>query len=132
MPSNVYPVGRLDYDSEGLLVLTNDKALTNQLLNPERSHQKTYWVQVDGAITEEAIYHLSTGVVININGKYYKTKPAIIKQIDEPDLPPRNPTSEIVSAFATGTVGFLNTSICSADCGALVLFPLSLYAARKI
>jgi len=48
LPIDIYPVGRLDYDSEGLLVLTNDKALNHQLLNPSFAHEREYWVQVDG------------------------------------------------------------------------------------
>ncbi len=89
---DIYPVGRLDYDSEGLLLLTNDKLLTHQLLEPKFAHQRTYYVQVDGDISEEAIIQLSKGVVINIDGKDYKTKPAMAKKISEPDLPERIPS----------------------------------------
>ena len=58
---DVYPVGRLDYDSEGLLLLTNDKKINHQLLHPSFEHKRTYWVQVDGAITQEAIQQLAKG-----------------------------------------------------------------------
>lgn len=88
---NIYPVGRLDFDSEGLLLLTDDKALTHRLLDPSFAHERTYWVQVDGAITEEAIQQLQNGVVINVNGKQYKTKKAKAVVMDEPDVPERNP-----------------------------------------
>lgn len=89
---NIYPVGRLDYDSEGLLILTNDKELTHRLLDPKFSHQRTYWVQVEGVINDDAIKKLSGGVVININGKQHRTKPAIAKpMIEEPQVPDRNP-----------------------------------------
>lgn len=88
---DVYPVGRLDYDSEGLLVLTNDKTLTHRLLDPKFEHRRTYWVQVEGAISTEAITNLSKGVTININGKAYKTKPAIVQQIELPLVPERDP-----------------------------------------
>ncbi|HEY1030840.1 MAG TPA: pseudouridine synthase [Flavipsychrobacter sp.] len=91
LSKDIYPVGRLDYDSEGLLLLTNDKALTHQLLEPKFAHRRTYYVQVDGNITNEAIAQLSNGVTINVNGKLYNTKPAIAKKIDEPVLPERNP-----------------------------------------
>ena len=89
---NIYPVGRLDFDSEGLLILTNDKELTHRLLDPKFEHQRTYWVQVEGVINDEAIKKLSTGVSININGKQHRTKPAIAKLMTEqPQVPDRNP-----------------------------------------
>ncbi|MCD6063419.1 MAG: pseudouridine synthase [Flavipsychrobacter sp.] len=92
IPKNIYPVGRLDYDSEGLLLLTNDKTVTHRLLDPKFAHERTYWVQVEGAITRDAIELLSRGVLININGKQHKTKPAIAELIkDEPSVPERNP-----------------------------------------
>ena len=75
VPKDVYAVGRLDYDSEGLLILTNDKALNYRLLNPKFEHEREYWVQVDGAITDDVLLHLQVGVDINIDGKIYKTKP---------------------------------------------------------
>ena len=74
VPNDVYPVGRLDYDSEGLLLLTNDKKLNHALLNPEFEHEREYWTQVDGAITMEAINDLRNGVDITIDGKIYRTK----------------------------------------------------------
>jgi 23S rRNA pseudouridine2457 synthase len=74
VPKNVYPVGRLDYDSEGLLLLTDDKYVTDFLLNPIYGHEREYWVQVEGNITNEAIRELKKGVLININGKIVRTK----------------------------------------------------------
>jgi len=91
LAKDVYPVGRLDYDSEGLLLLTNDKSLTHQLLDPKFSHQRTYWVQVDGAMTDEALVQLQKGVIININGKQHRTLPAIAKRLNEPQVSERNP-----------------------------------------
>lgn len=91
IPTDVYPVGRLDYDSEGLLLLTNDKQLTHQLLEPKFAHKRTYWVQVEGSITQQAIADLQKGVLININGKQHKTKPAIVEMLDEPEVPERIP-----------------------------------------
>jgi 23S rRNA pseudouridine2457 synthase len=89
---DVYPVGRLDYDSEGLLLLTNDTTINHQLLHPSFEHARTYWVQVDGAITQEAANALAKGVTINIDGQQYKTKPATVKLLPDTLLvPDRNP-----------------------------------------
>jgi 23S rRNA pseudouridine2457 synthase len=92
VPKDVYPVGRLDYDSEGLLILTNDKQLNHRLLHPSHAHQRTYYVQVDGAITKQALEKLSKGVTINIDVKPYTTQPCNASLLHEaPNLPPRNP-----------------------------------------
>lgn len=89
---DVYPVGRLDYDSEGLLLLTNDRTLNHRLLDPTFFHQRTYWVQVEGAITEQALRQLETGVTIRIEGKEYATLPALAHRLmAPPSLPERNP-----------------------------------------
>jgi 23S rRNA pseudouridine2457 synthase len=92
VPPDVYPVGRLDYDSEGLLILTNDKTINNKLLNPHNEHIREYWVQVDGAITADAVNRLQQGVCISVDGKKYQTKKcsvAIFKTA--PAVPERNP-----------------------------------------
>ena len=68
-PKDVYPVGRLDADSEGLLLLTNDNFLKTKLLEPRNKHKRTYYVQVEGEATSEACKELSAGVKISINGK---------------------------------------------------------------
>src|SRR5690606_32332606 len=70
---DVYPVGRLDYDSEGLLILTNDKELNHKLTEPKFAHSRTYLVQVEGMITDEAIVQLEAGLSITVNGKRYNT-----------------------------------------------------------
>lgn len=89
---DIYPVGRLDYESEGLLLLTNDKQLKHKLTEPKFAHKRTYLVQVDGAITDEAISMLENGVTIKVNGKPYKTKPCVAKKLQhDPDIPERNP-----------------------------------------
>lgn len=89
---DVYPVGRLDYDSEGLLLLTNDKQLNHRLLNPVFVHARTYWAQVEGIPTPEAIKKLQQGTVINIDGKPYQTKPAKAEWMTVvPEVPERNP-----------------------------------------
>jgi 23S rRNA pseudouridine2457 synthase len=92
VPKDVYPVGRLDYDSEGLLLLTNDKKLNHLLLDPAKAHEREYWVQVEGAIGPEALDRLSKGVTLQIDGKTHFTRPAKASLIPaEPELPPRNP-----------------------------------------
>ncbi len=85
---DVYPVGRLDRDSEGLLLLTNDGRLQHRLSHPRFAHPRTYWVQVERMPTEDAIAHLQRGVTI----QDYRTRPAQVRLLDvEPDLPPRDP-----------------------------------------
>lgn len=81
---DVYPVGRLDKDSEGLLLLTNDKSVNQKLLHPKNKHEKTYWAQVDGQITEYALEQLKNGVNIKHKGNAYHTLPCMAKQIDPP------------------------------------------------
>lgn len=88
---DVYPVGRLDYDSEGLLILTNDNFLKNKILDPSNSHGRTYCVQVEGNPDQSDIHILESGLIININGNAYKAKPCTAKLISEPNLPERNP-----------------------------------------
>ncbi len=92
VPKNVYPVGRLDYDSEGLLILTDDTRLNHLLLNPKHKHEREYWAQVDGTLTGNALAELKNGVVISIDGKPMKTAQAIAKILSsKPGVPDRNP-----------------------------------------
>lgn len=92
VPPSVYPVGRLDYDSEGLLILTDDKKINHHLLDPARMHEREYWVQVDGEITSAAIDKLQQGVPVNINGKIYQTKKCRAKKfLMPPEVSERNP-----------------------------------------
>jgi len=92
VPSNVYPVGRLDYDSEGLLILTDDKKLNGYLLDPLNKHEREYWVQVEGNISTEQVDTLQRGVEIKVNGKMYDTKKCIVKKFSQPpQVSERNP-----------------------------------------
>jgi 23S rRNA pseudouridine2457 synthase len=82
----VYSAGRLDRDSEGLLLLTDDGDLIHKLTHPRYDHPKTYYVQVEGVATREAVGQLRRGVTV----KGIKTKRAEVDIIDPPDLPARS------------------------------------------
>lgn len=80
--------GRLDYDSEGLLLLSDDGGLVQKISNPRFKLEKTYWAQVEGELTPEALAQLQSGVIL----KDGKTRPARAELIEEPlNLWPRNP-----------------------------------------
>jgi 23S rRNA pseudouridine2457 synthase len=80
-PPGVYAAGRLDHDSEGALLLTDDGKLIKKLLDPKFEHPRTYLVQVDGQITPEAVRQLSKGVTI----KGYRTKPCRVEMVTPPE-----------------------------------------------
>jgi 23S rRNA pseudouridine2457 synthase len=80
-PPGVYAAGRLDHDSEGALLLTDDGRFVKKLLDPKYEHPRTYLVQVDGQITAEALKQLSKGVVI----KGYRTKPCRAEMATPPE-----------------------------------------------
>ena len=82
---DVYAAGRLDLDSEGLLLLTDDGSLIKRLTDPRFHLPKTYLVQVEGLVTHDALAQLERGVLIQA----YRTRPCQAQLISEPDLPPR-------------------------------------------
>ena len=85
---DVYPAGRLDADSEGLLLLTDDGALQARISNPRHKLPKVYWAQVEGLVTDEAIAQLRAGVDLGD----FRTLPAGARRIEAPaNLWPRNP-----------------------------------------
>ena len=87
LPKGVYPAGRLDFDSEGLLLLTDDGGLAHRLTDPKHKQPKTYWVQVEGEPTEVQLRALREGVLLNDG----PTLPAQARRIDTPTLWPRDP-----------------------------------------
>ncbi len=85
-PKDIYPVGRLDADSEGLLLLTNDSHIQHRLTEPKFGHERTYWAQVERIPTDDAIAALSAGVTIE--GK--RTRPSKVRLLKEdPPIGPR-------------------------------------------
>lgn len=91
-PNDVYPVGRLDTDSEGLLLLTNDKRLNSELLSPERGHPRTYHAQVEGTPDFKDIRTLQNPMVLKIKGKEFTTRPCRAALLDPaPNHPDRVP-----------------------------------------
>ncbi len=87
-PPLVYPIGRLDADSEGLLLLSDEGELNARLLSPERGHPRRYWVQVERIPTDVALRQIEEGLVIHKR----RTKPSQACILDpQPEVPPRNP-----------------------------------------
>jgi 23S rRNA pseudouridine2457 synthase len=84
---DVYPVGRLDRDSEGLMLLTNNGQVQHRLSDPRFAHPRTYWVQVEGIPDAQALQQLAQGLII----QNYKTRPAQAQLLATLDLPPRQP-----------------------------------------
>ncbi|GAB2518551.1 pseudouridine synthase [Lysobacter humi (ex Lee et al. 2017)] len=87
LPPDVYPAGRLDHDSEGLLLLTDDGGLAHRLTDPRHKEAKTYWVQVEGEPQAAQLETLQRGVLLNDG----PTRPAQARRIDAPALWPRDP-----------------------------------------
>lgn len=86
-PEGTHAIGRLDEDSEGLLLLSTDKSLTALLMHPERKHKKTYSVQVRGQMTVETMQTLMNGIEIIIKKRgAYTTLPCQIKSINQPEV----------------------------------------------
>lgn len=85
---NIYAAGRLDYDSEGLVILTDDGKLQNKISDPKNKLEKTYWVQIEGIPNKESLSKLRKGILL----KDGFTKPTKAKLIAEPNIQERNPT----------------------------------------
>jgi len=101
LPKDLYAAGRLDSDSEGLLLLTNDGPLIKKLLEPGKGHTRTYLAQVEGTPTSEALQELERGVVI----QGYRTLPAKARMLNsDPMLPPRTPPIRVRKNIPTGWI----------------------------
>jgi 23S rRNA pseudouridine2457 synthase len=88
LPPKVYALGRLDADSEGLLLLSDEAGLNSRLLNPDAGHRREYWAQVEGLISDDALKALSRGVKIGD----YQTRRCVARRLAEaPPIGPRVP-----------------------------------------
>jgi 23S rRNA pseudouridine2457 synthase len=87
LPKNVYALGRLDADSEGLLLLSDEPGLNSRLLDPRHGHRREYWVQVEGIPEPAELSDLEKGVMIG----GHRTLPCRVRSMSAPDLPPRDP-----------------------------------------
>ncbi|MEE9437966.1 MAG: pseudouridine synthase [Saprospiraceae bacterium] len=101
LASDIYPIGRLDKDSEGLLLLTNDNKYKHNILSPDSYKTKSYWVQVDGQITENAIADLINGVKIKLKKNYYHTQKCTAHIIDGPVVWERIPPVRVRKSIPT-------------------------------
>jgi len=87
-PPQVYPIGRLDADSEGLLLLSDEAELNQRLLHPRNAHEREYWVQVERIPSADALRQLAQGLVI----QGHRTLPCRARLLDpQPTMPPREP-----------------------------------------
>jgi len=98
LPKNIYAAGRLDKDSEGLLILSDDGKFIKKLLDPDHGHARVYWVQIEGSPTNQALNELAQGVTI----RGYRAKKCIVRRLDpEPDISPRDPPIRYRKAIPT-------------------------------
>jgi 23S rRNA pseudouridine2457 synthase len=104
-PKDVYPVGRLDADSEGLLLLTNNKNLNHRFLNPAFGHSRKYLIQVEGEISEAACRKIEEGVSIKVSEEKYKTEKCTVIRVGEPgNIPARVPPVRFRKSIPTSWI----------------------------
>jgi 23S rRNA pseudouridine2457 synthase len=88
LPANVYALGRLDADSEGLLLLSDEPGLNHRLLDPRQAHRREYWVQVERIPTDASLRRLQSGVTLGD----FTTLPCAVRRLEpSPSIPPRDP-----------------------------------------
>jgi len=98
-PPEIYPVGRLDLDSEGLILLTDEPGFNHRLLDPQAAHPRTYQVQVEGVPTPAAVASLARGGLVI---QSHRTRPCLARVLDPaPDVPPRMPPIRFRQAIPT-------------------------------
>ncbi|USG62324.1 pseudouridine synthase [Sneathiella marina] len=101
LPKNVYAAGRLDKDSEGLLILSDDGRFIKKLLDPDNAHERVYWVQVEGIPDDQTLAQLAKGVLI----RNYKTKPChVTRLVPQPELAPRVPPIRVRKNIPTSWI----------------------------
>ncbi len=100
LPKQVYPIGRLDADSEGLLLLSDEREWNDRLLNPRHAHERTYHVQVEGIATDEALEQLRRGLVILGS----QTRRCRAEHLADPGYPPRNPPIRVRLSIPTSWI----------------------------
>ena len=106
LPPGVYAAGRLDRDSEGLLLLTDDGSLQRRLTDPRFGQPRTYWAQVEGAVTPEALQRLARGVRLSDG----PTRPCRARLLEPaPELPPREPPIRFRKSIPTAWIELVLT-----------------------
>ncbi len=101
-PSGFYPIGRLDRDSEGLLLLSDEKAIVDRLLNPRHGHPRSYWVQIEGEPEPSALQALGSGQLV-IQG--HRCAPARVQRLQRPpSLPEREPPIRVRQQIPTSWI----------------------------
>lgn len=101
-PKGVYPIGRLDADSEGLLLLSEEPELNRRLLHPKQAHEREYWAQIERIPAEDALRELAKGVVVQAR----KTLPGRAWTLNpQPELPPRDPPIRFRKTVPTCWIG---------------------------
>lgn len=103
-PKDVWPIGRLDRDSEGLILLTNDIRMRSELTEPKNNHTKHYWAQVEGVWTESASNILRNPMVIRVKGKEIDLRPADARSIETPEVWERVPPIRFRQSVPTSWV----------------------------
>jgi len=130
---SVFPIGRLDKESEGLIIMTNDGRITNHLIGPTSETDKEYRVTVDRPITHQMLVKMRTGISIDVGRKKYKTKRTKIRRVDKNtfDIVLTEGKNRQIRKMA-GSLGYKVTSLKRMQVGAITLESLKPNQFRKI